>query len=155
MGHPQNEFEVQTQKSPAGCRAFLLALIAATRKLLLFCGLLGCLFCCCLLGCLLCRSLLRCLLCCFLNGQLVTSFISFTSALRRGFFRSLSAFGASGFLGGLLCGLLGRSFLRCFFRRSFFRCLPGGSFLLGSLPCGSFGCFLSGALLLFWGRCGA
>src|SRR4051812_44421238 len=127
LGHPapgDHEFSgLQTQKSPARCRAFLLAFGITARKLLLLSGLLGCLFCCGLLGCLLSRSLLCCLFCCFLNGQLFTSCISFTSALRYGFLRSLSAFGASGLLGGLLCGLFGRSFLRCFLGRSFFGCL--------------------------------
>src|SRR4029077_7526663 len=94
---------------------FCLPLKIAVAWLLLFCSLLGCLLDC-LLSRLLCRSFLcRCLLggslfCCFLNCQFLTSFCGFASALtRHGLFcRGLSALSASGFLGGLLCGLFGR-----------------------------------------------
>src|ERR1700739_3329617 len=122
MGHPDSlmgstrwdfdlskselSLEVQTQKCPAGMPGIFACLLKiAVAWLLLFCSLLGC-FLDCLLRCLLGGRLF----CCFLNGQLFTSFCGFASALyRRGLFRGLSAFCASGFLGGLLGCLLGRS----------------------------------------------
>src|SRR6201998_790371 len=109
---------------------FACLLKIAVAWLLLFCSLLGC-FLDCLLRCLLGWSFLRCCLLggrlffLFFYGPLFASCCGFASALyRRGLFRGLSAFCASGFLGGLLCGLFGRSF--------FSRFLCG---LLGCLLC--------------------
>src|SRR5579884_1459552 len=75
-GHSrENNSRFRTQKSPAFCRALLLAWCSL---LLLFRCFFRCLFYSllrCLLGCFLRRGLLgRCLLCCFLHCQ-----ISFTS----------------------------------------------------------------------------
>src|ERR1700761_4973202 len=143
---------------------FACLLKIAVAWLLLFCSLLGCLLDC-LLSRLLCRSFLcRCLLggslfCCFLNCQFLTSFCGFAGALTcRGLFRrSLSALCASGFWGGLLCGLFGRSFfcsflgglLSCLFGR-FFRCFLGWGFFRRSLLGRSFLCGLLAGRLCHW-----
>src|ERR1700751_3592247 len=128
---------VQTQKSPARCRAFLLASYYV--GLLLLCcllgGLLGRLLLRRFLGCLLSRLLRRLLLCCFLYCQLSTSLRGFTTCtLFTGclFGCLTAAAGAAPPLRGRFAlALLGCFFGCCFFSGSFLcsclgRCLLGG-----------------------------
>ena len=158
MDHERLWRRVQTQKSPARCRALLLALCYGCRftltswqpsSRLSLRGLLGCL----LRRSLLCSSFLRCcllggrLLCCFLNGQLFTSFGGFGGALSWLRPSWLQPFRPSRRCCSFLRRTSSRPFWPQLFWRSFFR--RGFRYLL----CGAFAelsllsflrCFLAG-----------